>query len=114
MTHIFDEQTNINGTVDVSSATVFPAGAGANGSVTLTNASTAYAVPSSPSSKQIILIIYNGSDTDMYVGFQNSNANGILLPSGGVMMFDLGVGQCVYAYCGSAGKVLTYTYKEMA
>ena len=49
----------------------------------------------------------------MFVGFQNTNANGIPIPAGGNMSFDLGASQQVYAYCASAGKVLTYTLKEL-
>jgi len=106
----------VNAKIPTSPSTAndyYPSGTGTNGSVTLTSASTAYAVPATASTKNHSLIIYNGADTDMYVGYQNTNANGILLPSGGVMNFDLGANQCVYAYCGSAGKVITFSYKEI-
>lgn len=91
----------------------FPIGAGSNGSKTLTLANTAYAVPAVASTKNHIIILYNGSDTDIFVGYQNTNANGILLPAGGKMAFDLGISQRLYAYCASAGKILTYSYKEL-
>ncbi len=91
----------------------FPIGTGSNGSVTLTSANTAYAIPATASTKNHIIILYNGSDTDMFVGYENSNANGILLATGKTREFDLGADQQVYAYCASAGKVLTYSYKEL-
>ena len=91
----------------------FPVGTGSNGSVTLTTATTAYAIPATASTKNHILILYNGSDTDIFVGFQNTNANGLLLPAGGNASFDLGANAQVFCYCASAGKVLKYTFKEM-
>jgi hypothetical protein len=91
----------------------YPAGASANGTVTLTLATTAYSIPASASAKSNVLIIYNGSDTDMYIGYDTLTSGGILLPSGGVMNFDLGANQVIYAYCGSAGKIINYTYKEI-
>jgi hypothetical protein len=91
----------------------YPAGAGSNGTITLTNATTAYSVPATASTKNHTLIIYNGSDTDMYVGYATLTTGGILLPSGGVMTFDLGANQTIFAYCGSAGKVINYSYKEI-
>lgn len=91
----------------------FPIGTGSNGSVTLTSANTAYAIPATASTKNHILILYNGSDTDMFVGYENTNANGILLATGKTREFNLGISQQVYAYCASAGKVLTYSYKEL-
>jgi len=91
----------------------YPSGTGDNGSVTLTNADTAYSVPSTAPTSNYTIILYNSSDTDMYVGYENSNSNGIELPSGGRMSFDLGSGQQVYTYCGTSGKVLTYSLKEI-
>ncbi len=93
--------------------TVYPAGAGSNGSVTLTNANTAYAVPTTASTAKHILVLYNGSDTDLYWGFANSNANGILLPPDGRVSLNLGASEEVYAYCASASKVITYSLKEI-
>ena len=91
----------------------FPIGTGSNGSVTLTIAATAYAIPAIASTKNHIIILYNGSDTDIFVGFQNTNANGIPIPAGGVMNFDLGANQQLFSYCASASKVLTYSLKEL-
>ena len=92
----------------------YPSGTGSNGSVTLTSADTAYAVPSTASTSNHVLILYNGSDTDMYWGYQNSNSNGILLASGKTIALNLGANDQVYAYCGSASKSITYTYKEVS
>lgn len=118
--------TTVNGTVTANLSAVdnavldnitlntdYPVGSGDNSSVTLTSANTAYAVPATASTKRHILILYNGSDTDMYWGYENTNANGILLPSGGRVTLDLGASQQVYAYCASASKVITCTYKEV-
>lgn len=88
-----------------------PSGAGTNGSVTLTLADTAYLVPATAPTEGYILILYNGSDADMFAGYQNTNANGILLPSGGTMSLDLGASSGIYVYCASASKVITYSYK---
>ena len=104
-------QATITFPSDLAKDDDYPAGSGVNGSVTLTLANTAYAVPAVAAAGKHVMVLYNGSDTDMYVGFQNSNASGILLPVGGVMTIDLGASQQMYAYCGSAGKVLTYSYK---
>ncbi len=94
--------------------TNYPAGSGSNGSVTLTNADTAYAVPSSAPTEKYVLVLYNGSDTDIYWGYENSNSNGIILEAGEKVSLDLGANQQIYCYCGSAGKVITYSYKEVA
>jgi len=91
----------------------YPAGAGSNGTVTLTNATTAYSIPATASTKKHTLIVYNGSDTNMYIGYATLTIGGILLPAGGVMNFDLGANQGIFAYCGSAGKILNYSYKEI-
>ena len=91
----------------------FPFGTGSNGSITLTLINTAYSIPASAPTENYVIVLYNGSDTDMYVGYENSNSNGLLLPSGGRMSFDLGANQVVYAYCGSAGKILSYSLKKI-
>lgn len=98
---------------DTLIAGAFSTGSGTNGTITLTNATTAYAVPASASNKSHTLIVHNGSDTDMYVGYATLTTGGILLPSGGVMNFDLGANQGIFAYCGSAGKILNWTYKQI-
>lgn len=90
-----------------------PVGTGTNGSVTLTNADTIYAVPSSAPTANYVLVLYNGSDTDMFWGYQNSNANGILFRSGATATFDIGANQQIYTYCSSGSKVITYTTKEI-
>jgi len=93
---------------------IYPVGSGSNGSVTLTDAATAYAVPATASTEKHVLVLYNGSDTDIYWGFANSNSNGLLLPPDGKASMNMGVSQQVYAYCASAGKAITYSYKEIA
>lgn len=92
---------------------VYLSGAGTNGSVTLTNANTAYAVPASAPTSRYTIVLYNGSDTDMYWGFENSNSNGIKIAPEGKVPISLGANQQVYVYCGTAGKTITYTLKEV-
>jgi hypothetical protein len=90
----------------------YPSGTGTNAAVTITTSATA--VPASAPTKNYVLALYNGSDTDMYVGYQNTNSNGILLPSGGVMSLDIGYGSVsqVYVYhSGSGNKTLSISYK---
>jgi hypothetical protein len=94
--------------------TNYPVGSGSNGSVTLTSANTAYAVPATASTKRHILVLYNGSDTDQYWGYQNTNANGILIPPDGRVSLNLGASQQVYAYCATAGKIIKYSFKEIS
>ena len=91
----------------------YPTGTGSNGSVTLTNADTAYPVPTTAPTGKYVLTLYNGSDTDMYWGFENSNTNGMLLETGEKVAIDLGASQSVYCYCGVAGKVITYSFKKI-
>ncbi len=105
-----DKQDNIISAIN----SIFPSGSASNGTVTLTDADTAYAVPATASTKNHILILHNGSDSDMYVGYATLTTGGILLPAGGTMTVDLGASQKMYAYCGSAGKVINYSYKEVS
>ncbi len=105
-----EKQDNIITKLDEVS---FPTGAGTNSTRTLTDADTSYSVPTTAPTKNYVLVLYNGSDTDMFWGYEDSNANGILLPSGGRVNLDLGANQQIYCYCGSAGKVLTYSLKEL-
>jgi len=91
----------------------YPAGTGSNSTVTLTLANTAYSVPATASTKNHILVLYNGSDTDMYWGYATLTTGGILLPSGATTSVDLGANQTMFVYCTSAGKVINYTYKEV-
>jgi len=89
----------------------YPSGTASNGTLTLTNADTAYSI-TAPTSNYV-LIVYNGSDTDMYMGYATLTIGGILLPAGGTMNFNLGANQTIYFYCTSAGKVLNYSLKEI-
>lgn len=92
---------------------LYPAGTGSNGAVTLTSADTAYAVPTVAPTNSYRINLYNGADTSIFLGYENSNTNGIELPPGDTAEDDLSAGQQLYAYCASAGKILTYTYKEV-
>lgn len=100
-----------NTPIEVSSSL---SGASTNGTVTLTNANTAYAIPATGIAANHTLMIYNGSDTDIFIGFATLTSGGILLPSGGVLTCDLGANQVIYGYCASAGKIVNYSTKKVA
>lgn len=73
--------------------------------VTLTTANTAYKIPSSELSNRKTIIIYNGSDTDVYLGSSSvTTSNGILLASGEKQVYDCESN--LYAVCGSDNKQL--------
>ena len=92
----------------------YPAGSGSNGSVTLTSANTAYAVPASAPTEKYVLILYNDSGSDIYFGYENSNSNGMLMEDGDKVAFDLGANQQIYCYSATAGVSIKYSYKEVA
>ena len=91
----------------------YPAGSGSNGSVTLTNADTAYAVPSSAPTKKYVIVLYNDSGSDIYWGFENSNSNGIILEDGERVAVDLGANKQLYCYSSSAGVAIKYSLIEI-
>lgn len=93
------------------SINLYPVGTGANGAVTLTAANTAYAIPASAPAGSYKITIYNGSDSVLYIGYQNTNSNGIPLSQGETLESELGASQQLYSYCTSAGKTLTYVTK---
>lgn len=99
---------------ELNGLALYPDGTGANGTVTLTSSSTAYAVPSgTPPTDRYVLVMYNGSDTDMYFGYVTLTTGGILLPAGGIATLNLGANQVMYVYCLSAGKIINYSLKEI-
>ncbi len=97
----------------ISGSVAFPGGTGVNGSVTLTNANTAYSVPSTSRSTDFVLVCWNGTDTDMFWGFENTSFNGVRLAAGDQVAFNLKAGQYVYFYCDEDSKTITYTLKEL-
>lgn len=106
--------SSIDGKLDeISTNTSFFDGTGTNSVKDLTVASTAYAVPATPPTNPYILVLYNGSAYDIYWGFQNTNANGILIAPGGIVTLELGANQSVYCYSATAGADITYTTKEI-
>lgn len=92
---------------------IYPEGSGFNGSITITNANTTYPIPITAPIRKYILVLHNRSDTDIYVGYENSSNGGVRIIAGGTATILLGVKQRVYCYCESAGKVINYTYKEI-
>jgi hypothetical protein len=89
----------------------YPAGTGSVGTLTLTSASTAYTVPATAPTGKHILVIYNGSDTDVFWGYSTLTSGGIIIPAGRTLALKLGANQSIYLYCASAGKVVNYSVK---
>lgn len=91
---------------------MIPLGPGANGSVTLTVASTPYSIPAVAPNTPYVITVSNASDTDIYIGYANSAVGGVLLRAGGgSCTLTLGAGQTLYAWSAGTGKALSYTYK---
>lgn len=87
-------------------------GTGADTTITLTNANTAYQVPASIPTTDYVLVISNQSDTNITWGFQNTGTLGnLLVATTGLASMRLAGGQAIYARCASAGKVLNYSTK---
>ena len=72
-------------------------------SLTLTTQNQAYKCPSSELSDRQVLVIYNASDSDIYIGGSDvSTSNGLTLASEKYIV--IGAESGVYAVCGSASK----------
>ena len=73
--------------------------------VTLTTADTVYKLPGTELTGRKTIIIYNVSDTSVYIGSSSvTTTNGILLPAGGT--FSLDCEKDLYAVCGTDGKII--------
>ena len=73
--------------------------------ITLTTANTAYLLPASEQAARITLVIYNSSDTTVYIGGSGvTTAAGMPLASSKYMVIPASAN--VYAVCGSASKTL--------
>jgi hypothetical protein len=104
------------GILDEKGKTISPStkglsGAGTDTTFTLTNANTAYAIPTNPPADYYNLIIYNDSDTDIYFRFTSGTTAGIKITPGSSLSIDLGPNQKVYVYCRTAGKTINLSYK---
>lgn len=91
--------------------TDYVAGTGSNGSISLVSANTAYAIPGSTPASNYKITVQNNSDVPVFIGYQNTNTDGIQLDPGDIAYDSLGAGQQLFAYCGSAGKSVVYTTK---
>jgi len=80
--------------------------------LTLTDASTAYACPASPPTNQYQLFIYNASDTDIYCRLTTGTTGGFIIPAGRTFVKEMGADNSLYLYCGSAGKIVNVSYEE--
>jgi len=73
--------------------------------LTLTTADTAYLIPTSELSKRRTLVIYNISDTNIFIGDSGvTTTNGILIATGGEKTLNVESG--LYAVCGTNGKII--------
>ena len=73
--------------------------------LTLTTENTQYKMPASELANRRLLVIYNVSDTDVYIGSSSvTTTNGILLETGGTMTVDCE--KDLYAVCGTASKII--------
>jgi len=88
------------------------AGTATDTTLTLTNATTAYACPASPPTKQYQLFIYNASDTDIYCRLTTGTTGGFIIPAGRTFVKEMGASNSLYLYCGSAGKIVNVSYEE--
>ena len=74
-------------------------------SLTLTTADTSYKMPPTELTNRRLLVIYNASDTAVYIGSSSvTTSNGIIIESGGVMTIDSE--KDLYAVCGVGGKTI--------
>lgn len=97
--------------VDSFGEPIYPSGSGSSETVSLTTASTVYAVPTTAPSGKCVLVLYNDSDVDVYWSFVNSASGGVQLPPDGKVVMNLGANQQVYVYCGTDGKTVVVNYK---
>jgi len=73
--------------------------------VTLVTAGTAYKLPNTEQSDRRTIIVYNVSDTDVFLGDSDvTTTTGILLASGGSMSLDISAN--LYAVCGTDSKIV--------
>jgi len=76
--------------------------------VTLTLINTPYLLPIVEQISRRTIIVYNISDTDIYIGDSTvTTVNGLLLVSGGSIAIDISTG--LYAVCSIAGKTVNVT-----
>ena len=108
---IFIDYDNLLATETTLAKLIAPSGAVTDTSVTLTSATTAYAVPASPPTSKYVLYVYNGSVYDVYWRLATGTTLGILLASGKSMTKDMNASQSLYFYSTSAGAVLNESHE---
>lgn len=73
--------------------------------ITLTTSGLPYVLTNGILTNRKTLVIYNVSDTNVYVGGPNvTTTNGILITPSDKIVFDSSAG--LYAVCGTAGKII--------
>jgi hypothetical protein len=86
-------------------------GIGTDTQFTITNANTAYAIPPTPPNDYYTLLLYNSSDSDVFVRFTSGTVNGIKITPGSVFSIDLGPNQQIYVYSTLANTTINLSYK---
>jgi hypothetical protein len=86
-------------------------GSGTDTQFTIVNANTAYAIPTSPPNDYYTLLLYNSSDSDVFVRFTPGTTHGIRITSGSIFSIDLGPNQQIYVYSSFPNKTINLSYK---
>lgn len=81
-------------------------GSGTDTTLTLTNANTAYAVPTTPPASAYTLVIINVSNTDIYIREQTGIMAGAKIVPNQLYSIPYIGGVGAFVYCGSAGKTI--------
>lgn len=111
MTQIFNEATEIKGTATINgtvSETPLSTWVSSNVTITTGGGTNHYLVPGTEQTGRRTLVIFNGSDSDVYIGADGvTSATGIKIPSGQSLSIDASAGVYVAAATGVDGKVIS-------
>jgi hypothetical protein len=108
---IWYEDAELPATEQTSKRKLGLSGAGVDTQFTIANANTAYAIPPTPPNDYYTLLLYNSSDSDVFVRFTSGTVNGIKITSGSVFSIDLGPNQQIYVYSPLANTTINLSYK---